>query len=65
VRDRQRASACSRWLGRNKHDDSTPTIGSNYSIMGATKSFCLKLDEFHLLAKPTIFAAMRTAVEYI
>jgi hypothetical protein len=44
---------------------STPAAGSNYSITGATKSFCLRLDEFHLLAKPTIFAAMRTAVEYI
>ena len=28
---------------------SKPTIGSNYSITGATKSFCLKLDEFLLL----------------
>jgi len=24
------------------------TVGSNYSITGATKSFCLKLDEFLL-----------------
>jgi hypothetical protein len=30
-------------------DGSTPTVGSNYSITGATKSFSLKLDEFHLL----------------
>jgi len=28
---------------------SKPTVGSNYSITGATKSFCRKCDEFHLL----------------
>ena len=30
-------------------DGSKPTVGSNYPITGATKSLCLKLDEFHLL----------------
>jgi hypothetical protein len=30
-------------------DGSKPTVGSTYSIAGATKSFCLKLNEFHLL----------------
>ena len=30
-------------------DGSTPTVGSNYSITGATKPFCLKRDEFYLL----------------
>jgi hypothetical protein len=30
-------------------DGSKPTVGSNYSITRATKSLCLKLDEFHLL----------------
>jgi len=28
---------------------SAPAIGSNYSITGTTKSFCLKLEEFYLL----------------
>ena len=37
------------WLLRRIDDGSKPTVGSNYSITGATKSFCLKLDEFHLL----------------
>src|SRR6267378_6626277 len=27
----------------------TPTVDSNYSITGTTKSFCLKRDEFFLL----------------
>jgi len=30
-------------------DGSTPTVAYNYFITGATKSFCLKRDEFHLL----------------
>ena len=30
-------------------DGSKPTVGSNYSITGATNSLCLKRDEFHLL----------------
>src|SRR5436190_3507332 len=30
-------------------DGSKPTVAGIYSITGATKSFCLKLDEFHLL----------------
>ena len=30
-------------------DGSTPTVGSNYSVTRATKPFCLKLGEFHLL----------------
>jgi len=30
-------------------DGSMSTVGSNYSITGATKFFCLKHDEFRLL----------------
>ena len=31
------------------NEGSKPTVGSDYSITRATKSFCLKLHEFHLL----------------
>ena len=30
------------------NEGSKPTVGSDYSIAGTTKSFCRKLDEFHL-----------------
>ena len=43
------SAARSSWLPRRMDDGSKPTVGSNYSITGATKSFCLKRDEFHLL----------------
>jgi hypothetical protein len=36
-------------LTRRQDAASKPTVGSNYSITRATKSFCLELDEFHLL----------------
>ena len=35
--------------GRRVDDGSKPTVGTSYINTGATKSFCLKLDEFHLL----------------
>ena len=49
TRQRQRAPARSCWLTQRMDAGSKPTVGSNYSITGATKSLRLKLDEFHLL----------------
>jgi hypothetical protein len=49
TRERQRAQRAvvgypDAWMTGSK-----PTVCSNDSITGATKSFCLKYDEFHLL----------------
>jgi hypothetical protein len=43
---------------------SKPAVGSDYSITGATKSFCLELDEFHLLIV-NLLAATRIGLTHL